>query len=95
MIVRPEARRELLDAARWYEEREDGLGVPFVTEIDAVFGRIVEGPERYPFAHRRLRRALVRRFPYAVYVLQDTKDTVVMAVLHQRRSRDVLAERLG
>jgi len=29
--IRPEARVDLLDAARWYEDRETGLGAALVT----------------------------------------------------------------
>lgn len=40
--VRPEARADILDAARWYEDRQPGLGEAFVGEIDAVFHRIAQ-----------------------------------------------------
>jgi hypothetical protein len=47
--VRPEARADIFDAAQWYEDREPGLGVAFIAEIDAAFQRIELGPERYTF----------------------------------------------
>jgi hypothetical protein len=41
--VRPEARADIFDAAQWYEDREPGLGVAFIAEIDAAFQRIELG----------------------------------------------------
>lgn len=92
--VRPEAAEDIWDAARWYEARQPGLGSSFVEEVSAVFERIETGPLRYAIAHRTLRRALVRRFPFAVYFGLDDTDAVIFAVLHQRRSRSVLSARL-
>jgi len=62
--------------------RGPGLGTVLIAEIDGVFQRIEQGPERYAVVHGWLRRVLVRHFPYAV------------AVLHQRRDRKILDERL-
>lgn len=93
--VRPEARADILSAARWYENRETGLGVAFVNEIDAVFRLIEQGPERFRSAHRHLRLALGRRFPYAVDFAQELDGVVVLGVLHQRRDQSVLNKRLG
>lgn len=92
--VRPEARADILDAARWYNEREAGLGASFISQIEAVFQRIEQGPYRFRIAYRGLRIALSHRFPYAVYFAQEGDDVIVFAVLHQRRDRDVLEKRL-
>lgn len=89
-----EARDDIVAAAQWYEDREPGLGEALIAEIDRLFVRIAGGPERFPILYRTARRALTRRFPYAVYFLGDGADIVILAVLHQRRDRSVLDERL-
>ena len=93
--VRPEARADIFDAARWYEDREAGLGIAFVGEIDAIFRRIEHGPERFRTAHKHLRLALSRRFPYAIYFGLETDGVVILGVLHQRRDRSALDNRLN
>lgn len=90
LLVRPEAALDLADAARWYEARQPGLGAVFVEEVDSAFKRIEAGPLRYASAHGSLRRAFVRRFPFAVYFDLDGTDIIVFAVLHQRRRKDIL-----
>ena len=89
----PEAEHDILEAARWYEERDLGLGAKFVANLDAAFQKIDAGPQRYPEAHRSLRRALLSHFPYAIFFRDDGDDVLIFAVLHQRSARDVLHER--
>ena len=48
VIVRPAARAELLEAFRWYEDRQVGLGQDFVNCVDASLASISEGPLAYP-----------------------------------------------
>ncbi len=91
--LRPEAQRDIQDAAQWYEDREAGLGTAVIEEIDAAFRRIEAGPERYPVSYRGLRRALVRRFPFAIYFFEAQTEIAVIAVLHQRRDLELLGER--
>lgn len=48
----------------------------------------------YAVAYLELRRALAKRFPYAVYFKIHEASVIVMAVLHQRRDQNILSERL-
>jgi len=92
--VRPEARSDILEAARWYEEQQAGMGEALVAEVDAVLHRIERGPLRFRVAYRSLRIALSHRFPYAVYFLPEGDDIVIFGVLHQRRDRRLLGQRI-
>ena len=53
--------------ARWYERQRSGLGLDFLGELRAAYARIVAGPLGYQGVGWDTRRALLRRFPYAVY----------------------------
>jgi plasmid stabilization system protein ParE len=46
---------------------------------------IVEYPLAHPRVHGEARRALVRRFPYAIYFRAMSDEVVVLAVMHGRR----------
>jgi len=61
------------------------LGVEFLDELRATYDRIVEGPLKYHELRSGIRRALLRRFPYAAYFAVDTNVIVVLAVLHASR----------
>ena len=63
----PEVELDLTEAYDWYEQRRTGLGEEFIGCIDVCLRQIRRAPDRYPMVHATYRRALVRRFPYAVY----------------------------
>jgi hypothetical protein len=67
LVFRPEAEAELLDAQAWYEGERPGLGAVFAAAVDATFTALLQTPLAYPSVKGDTRRALVRRFPYAVY----------------------------
>ena len=54
--------------------------------IDDVLARTAENPEQFPVYEEHTRRALLRRFPYAIYYL--AQPVVILRVLHLRRHPD-------
>jgi len=85
VIVRPEAETDLDEANAWYEEQLPGLGRNFTDEIDRTIEAIRSYPESFALVHRNVRRALTRRFPYAVFYVLEAERIVVLAVFHQAR----------
>jgi hypothetical protein len=65
--VRPLAEADVREAAFWYEGKREGLGVEFTLELDSLYDRIAQSPQQFPEVGEGARRALMRRFPYAVY----------------------------
>jgi plasmid stabilization system protein ParE len=61
------------------------LGAELLEAVDRILARIREFPSMYPVVYKGLRRALVRRFPYAVDCRQQGDSIRVLACLHQRR----------
>lgn len=84
-LVEPEAEDELKEAVAWYEERVPGLGSEFMRAIRALFATISRNPEQFARIRQDIRRALVRRFPYAVYYVAEPEQTSVIAIVHTRR----------
>ena len=80
MVFRPEAEDEVLEAREWYETRRSGLGKEFGQAVDEMVRRIIEHPQAYQRAHNETRRAVLSRFPYAVYYRVAGEDIVVQAV---------------
>jgi len=94
LIVRPEAEAEMVDAFDWYEDRVPGLGSEFLLCVDAVFNTILRNPQQFPHIHRIVRRALVRRFPYEVFFVEDDERVVVLSVFHAKRNPKRWQERI-
>ena len=80
VVFRPEAEDEVLEAREWYETRRSGLGKEFAQAVDEIVSRIVDHPLAYQRAHKDTRRAVLSRFPYAVYYRLVGDDIVVQAV---------------
>ena len=84
--LRPEAEKDLLDAARWYEEQRQGLGKDLLDEIQAMFSMLAEAPMLHPVVHRNTRRAIIHRFPFGIYYRIEGATILVLAVMHASRN---------
>ena len=84
--LRPEAERDLAEAAGWYESHREDLGDRFLDEVVAALAAISDLPLGFPEIHRNTRRALIRRFPFGVYYVVEDSEVVVVAVMHASRS---------
>ena len=81
-------RRVGLDLAAgfgYYEEQANGLGDEFLIAVDSAFDAIERYPEMFAEVYDEVRRAVVSRFPYAVFYRVESKRVVVHAVLHTAR----------
>lgn len=94
LIFRPEAQADLLAARDGYELQRGALGTAFMDAVDALLTRIQATPELYAAAHKGVRRAKVRRFPYVVFYRLLTDRIEVVAVLHGSRDPQVWQDRV-
>jgi len=93
-IVAPEAEDDLVAIYDWYEEQRLGLGEQFLDCVDACFENVRRTPESYAVAFETYRRALVRRFPYAVIYEAGADAITVCGVFHTSRDSDTWRLRL-
>jgi toxin ParE1/3/4 len=93
LSLRGDAQADIEAAAQWYEGERPGLGFEFTRVVRAALAAIEREPQRYPSARGEVRRALVRRFPYALYFITEPDETVVLACLHVRRDPHVWQSR--
>lgn len=66
----------------------------FTLELDVLYDRIAQNPRQFPEIGDGARRALMRRFPYAVYFVTTEEAPVIIAVLHQHRRPEAWKQRL-
>ena len=96
MIIRftPEADAELTDARVWYSHQRKDLDLEFMQCIDDVLSSVARNPHMFPFVYRELRRAVVRRFPFAVFYELRSDEIQVIAVFHSRRDPELWKSRV-
>jgi plasmid stabilization system protein ParE len=80
VVFRPRAEDEALDVRQWYESKRFGLGREFAEELNRIVERIAAGPLHFPRVHGETRRAVLSRFPYAVYFRVADAAVVVLAI---------------
>ena len=85
LIIRPEARVDLLDTFQWYQEQREGLGFDFKLCIDEVISTIQKNPLIHKPLFQNVRRAVTKRFPFGVFYIFDNNTIVILAVIHARR----------
>ncbi len=93
-VVAPEAEEGLSEAYAWNEDRRFGLGEEFLSSADACIQRICPNPEIYEIVFESYRRAMVRRFPYAVFSEYADKLATVYSVFHTARDPEKWQRRL-
>ena len=85
LVFRRRVGQDLAGAYGWYEEQRVGLGEEFPGAVEASFDAIEQFPEMFARVHGEARRAMVSRFPYAVFYRIEPKQVVVLTVLHTAR----------
>ena len=96
LVIRPWAKLDLADAALFYEQRRSGLGDEFLAAVKTRLNDVRERPGSFPIAYKNdLRRALVNRFPYAIWFLKSLTATVVLGILHTSRDHRRLLRKRG
>ena len=95
LIVRPEAEADLLQAFSWYEDQQPGLGRAFMDEVSRCLNAIAQLPLSFAVVNTPARRAMTRRFPYALFFVVGEEAISVVAAFHMARNPEALSQRLG
>lgn len=93
LVFRLEVRDELDTAYQWYENQQVGLGDDFLDCIEQMMQHICQIPESYPVVYRDVRRAVIQRFPYAIYYRIVSSRIIVIAIFHGRRDPKIWQRR--
>ena len=97
MLIRfsSDADAELAEARQWYAHQRQDLDLEFMDSVDEALTRVVRNPHLYPIVYRNVRRAVVRRFPFAIFFDISEDEIPVIAVFHSRRDPEDWQSRVG
>lgn len=84
----------IAERIRLVEEMQD-LDLEFMQCIDDALSRITLNPFLFPAVYRKLRRVVVRRFPFAIFYEFTSDEIQVVAVFHLRRDPEMWKTRAG
>lgn len=80
VIFRPPAEADALAAQAWYAEHSATTAARFTADLAGTIERVAERPAAFARVHGHVRRAVLHRFPYAVYFFVESEFIVVVAV---------------
>ena len=98
VVLLPEALAEIDAAVAYYERQRPGLGFDFFLELSDMIELIAERPElgeAVPVSEPpALRRFVLKRFPFVLWVESEGEDCRLAAVAHASRRPGYWRERL-
>ena len=95
VVFLDDAENDIDEAYIWYESKQRGLGLDFISEVDNAILYIKENPESYRKIFLETRRFIVNRFPYGLYYLIDKKHNLinVIGVINFKRNPKIPRQR--
>jgi plasmid stabilization system protein ParE len=96
VILTPDAKSDIAQAAAWYRGRSIRAAEEFLLAVAVALARIEAQPTAQVVVDvtTTARRALLRKFPHRVLYLIDGDRLVVFAVTHHRRDDPAWRDRL-
>ena len=90
----PEALSEFQATAQYFAERQPGLELRFILNIETTIQRICESPHSWRVIEGDVRRCLAHVFPYAVLYSIEPGHVLIIAVMHCSREPGYWGHRL-
>jgi plasmid stabilization system protein ParE len=93
LVFHEKVETDLNEAYNWYEDKQEGLGERFLTELAECYHLLESHPEYYSIVVKKYRRIVLKRFLYVI-VFEIAADIVfVYAVFHTNRNPKEILKR--
>ncbi|PRM91572.1 plasmid stabilization protein [Aliarcobacter cryaerophilus] len=89
-----EASAELDDAFQYYEYEQENLGYRFISKFTDVLELIKFYPNGWHPLSKRVRRCLVKGFPYGIIYQVREEEIIIVAVANLHRKPNYWVERI-
>lgn len=86
IVLKQEAKSEIVESYLFFEERQHGLGEAFFKELEQLFQLISLNPRLFPAYRKSLKKVAMRRFPYIIIYEIENTSIIVYAVFHTSRN---------
>ena|SRR5437667_6650280 len=76
VIFHREVHEEMIESARYYEGRAEGLGSDFLSAVEETTRRIEQSPRTGPIERATIRKRLVSGFPFTVLLRDSARSNI-------------------
>jgi plasmid stabilization system protein ParE len=82
------AKRDIQDAASWYNDQQQGLGNRFMKFVRVKISKILLNPKAYQVRYSNVHTVVLDVFPFMVHfrINEESKTIIIIAVLHTSRN---------
>lgn len=80
--VREEAQMDIINAGRWYESRQKGLGERFVSVVENQIEHLSTFAEAFPAKKGNFRELVIKEFPYVIIYIIKSSEVIILAVFN-------------
>ena len=94
LTYHPEAEAELIEAARFYEQRLPSLGTQFLDAVESAIRIIQNAPKQCRVIEADVRLYLMPRFPFGIYYRVLPDQLRILTIKHHSRHSDSWCFRL-
>ena len=77
-----------------FEDHREGLGVEFMTVVEAYLSRLAAFPQSAPAYLENVRRQVMQGFPYGIFYQHQPRRILVLAILDLRQDEREILRRL-
>ena len=85
VVFRRRFQLDLAGGYDWYEKQRSGLGEEFLAAVQSTLHSVELYPGMFAHVHGEVRRAIVPRYPFAIFYLVEPSRVVVLRALHTAR----------
>jgi plasmid stabilization system protein ParE len=95
VVILPQAKNDIHEAAQWYQTKQPGLGKRFTGELRRTVSFIERNPMAFAKKYDNVRTAVLNTFPFLIHYTFDEikKIIVISAVLHTSRNPKIWENR--
>lgn len=87
LLIDARAEEEAAEAFEYYYEIHSELAYEFYEQLDRVYDKVENNPASCQLVNDYIRRALLAKFPYAVfYRILPENRVLVLTILHTSRN---------
>jgi plasmid stabilization system protein ParE len=93
LILHTHVEEDINDAYNWYEDKQEGLGELFLSELTGCYDKLKTHPEFYGKSGRNYRRLILHHFPYLIAFEIVRHKVMIYAVFHSSRNPKEILKR--
>ena len=94
-VILAHAKDDIREAALWYNEKQKGLGIRFLSEVREKVFFLRQNPQTVGVRYDDVRTTVLNIFPFMIhYTINENSETIIIsAVLHTSRNPGIWTER--